>query len=109
MSVGRRAPSPHRARTVAWAGDALSPHPARSGRRGRRAGRKGGCMSELEVVVVGIDVAKAWLDIAVRPSGEQRRLDNDTAGIATTVAWLRMVGPHLIVVEATGGYEAPLV
>jgi transposase len=66
-------------------------------------------MSEREVVIVGIDVAKAWLDVAVRPSGEQRRLDNDPAGIAATVAWLQMVGPHLIVVEATGGYEAPLV
>jgi len=66
-------------------------------------------MSESQVVVVGIDVAKASLDVAVRPSGDQRHLDNDPAGIATALAWLQAVGPHLIVVEATGGYEAPLV
>jgi transposase len=66
-------------------------------------------MKASEEVIVGIDVAKASLDIAVRPSGEQRRLDNDAAGIAEVVAWLRATGPHLIVAEATGGYEAPLV
>jgi len=66
-------------------------------------------MKESEEVIVGIDVAKASLDVAVRPSGEQRRLDNDAAGIAEAVAWLRAIGPQLIVAEATGGYEAPLV
>jgi transposase len=66
-------------------------------------------MSELEEVVAGIDVAKATLDVAVRPSGEHRHMTNDAAGIAELVAWLRIVGPRVIVVEATGGYEAPLV
>src|SRR5258707_965904 len=66
-------------------------------------------MKEAEEVIVGIDVAKASLDVAVRPSGEQRRLDNDAAGIAQAVAWLRAIGAQLIVAEATGGYEAPLV
>jgi len=66
-------------------------------------------MSELEDVVVGIDVAKAALDAAVRPSGEERHLANDAAGIAELVAWLLLVGPQVIVVEATGGYEAALV
>jgi transposase len=66
-------------------------------------------MKESEEVIVGIDVAKASLDVAVRPSGEQRRLDNDATGIAEAVAWLRAMGPYLIVAEATGGYEALLV
>jgi len=66
-------------------------------------------MSEPEGVVVGIDVAKASLDVAVRPSGEERHLGHDAAGIAEAVVWLRAIGPQLIVVEATGGYEAPLV
>lgn len=66
-------------------------------------------MKESEKVIVGIDVAKASLDVAVRPSGEQRRLGNDATGIAEAVAWLRAMGPHLIVAEATGGYEALLV
>jgi len=60
-------------------------------------------------VVVGIDVAKAALDVAVRPQGEERHLANDAAGIAEIVGWLRALNPHVIVVEATGGYEAPLV
>ena len=30
---------------------------------------------------VGIDVAKAWLDMAVRPSGETWRVTNDEVGI----------------------------
>jgi transposase len=66
-------------------------------------------MREGEVVVVGIDVAKAWLDVAIRPSGDQRRVGNDAAGIAAAVTWLQAVGARVIVVEATGGYEAPLV
>jgi transposase len=66
-------------------------------------------MKEWEEAIVGIEVAKASLDVAVRPSGEQRRLANDAAGIAEVVAWLGAIGPQLIVAEATGGYEAPLV
>jgi transposase len=66
-------------------------------------------MSEPEVVVVGIDVAKAALDVAVRPSGEERHIANDTAGIAEAIVWLQTISPQVIVVEATGGSEAPLV
>src|SRR5258708_9002393 len=66
-------------------------------------------MSEPEDVVVGIDVAKAALDVAIRPSGEERHLANEAAGIAEAVAWLQTLCPRVIVVEATGGYEAPLV
>jgi len=60
-------------------------------------------------VVVGIEVAKAALDVAVRPQGEARQLANEAAGIAEIVGWLRALNPHVIVVEATGGYDAPLV
>lgn len=66
-------------------------------------------MHEAEDVVVGIDVAKAALDIAVRPQGEERHLANDAAGIAELVGWLTALKPQVIVVEATGGYEAALV
>ncbi len=62
-----------------------------------------------EGVVVGSEVAKAALDVAVRPSGEERHRANDTVGIAETVAWLPAMGPQVIVVEAPGGYEAPRV
>lgn len=66
-------------------------------------------MHEAEDRVVGIDVAKAALDIAVRPQGEERHLANDAAGIAELVGWLTALKPQVIVVEATGGYEAALV
>lgn len=58
---------------------------------------------------VGIDVAKAQLDVAVRPDGAQWVAANDEAGIAGLVARLGALAPALIVLEATGGRELPLV
>jgi transposase len=70
-------------------------------------------MSDPQPVTVGIAVAKAALDVAIRSSGEERQeerhLTNDAAGIAALVAWLQPLRVQVIVVEATGGYEAPLV
>jgi transposase len=54
---------------------------------------------------VGIDVAKAQLDIAVRPSGERWAVPNDTGGVATLVEQVQALHPTLIVLEATGGLE----
>ena len=56
---------------------------------------------------VGIDVAKAQLDIALRPSGERWTVTNDDAGIAALVARLQAVPPTLIVLEATGATSGP--
>jgi len=56
-------------------------------------------------VVVGVDVAKDRLDVAVRPSGETWSGANDEAGITALVTRLRPLGPALIVCEATGGFE----
>jgi transposase len=56
-------------------------------------------------IFVGLDVAKAQIDVAVRPSGEQWRVANDEAGIAPLVERLRMLQPTLVVAEATGGFE----
>ncbi len=58
---------------------------------------------------VGIDVAKAVLDVAVRPSGETWRVANDDVGISELVHRLGALGPVLVVCEATGGFEQPLV
>jgi transposase len=60
------------------------------------------------LVFVGIDVAKAHLDVAVRPNGEAWRVANDLAGLAELVERLQAQRPTLIVVEATGGLEVPL-
>ena len=54
---------------------------------------------------VGIDVAKAQLDIAVRPSGERWAVPNDAGGVGTLVEQLQALQPTLIVLEATGGLE----
>ena len=54
---------------------------------------------------IGIDVSKAHLDLAVRPSGAAFRLENTPAGLAELVARLAPLGPAMIVMEATGGYE----
>jgi len=55
---------------------------------------------------VGIDVAKARLDLALEPSGEAWSVPNDAAGIQDVVSRIAPLGPTLIVLEATGGYEA---
>lgn len=60
-------------------------------------------------VFVGIDVSKAQLDVAVRPSGELWAVTNDEAGFALLVSRLKPLEPKLVIVEATGGYQAPLV
>ena len=58
---------------------------------------------------VGIEVAKAQLDIALRPTGERWAVANDDAGIAALVARLLALLPTLIVLEATGGYQRAVV
>ena len=58
---------------------------------------------------VGIDVAKAHLDVHLRPQGESFRVGNDPDGIAALVGRLTAWAPAGIVLEATGGYEALLV
>jgi transposase len=56
-------------------------------------------------MLVGIDVAKAELVLAVRPSGERWTVANDERGVRTLVDRFRADRPDLIVLEATGGYE----
>ena len=56
-------------------------------------------------MLIGIDVAKAELVVATRPSGARWTVANDDAGIRTLVERLRQAAPELIVLEATGGYE----
>jgi transposase len=46
-------------------------------------------------IFVGIDVSKAHLDVAVRPSGASFRLDNTPDGLAQLVARLAPLGPTL--------------
>jgi transposase len=56
-----------------------------------------------------MDVAKAQLDIALRPTGERWAVSNDATGIAALVVRLHAVPPMLIVLEATGGDHRAVV
>ena len=57
--------------------------------------------------MVGIDVSKAHLDVAVEGKRTVVRFDNDAAGRAALAA--AVAGAELVVVEATGGYEMATV
>lgn len=57
---------------------------------------------------VGIDVSEDWLDVAVRPDGTTWRTANDAEAIAALVTRLSPLTPTLVVLEATGGCEAPV-
>lgn len=59
------------------------------------------------LLFVGIDVSKATLDIAVLPTGEAWQAANDSDGIDALVARIADLRPALVVLEATGRYEAP--
>ena len=61
-----------------------------------------------ESVVVGIDVSKQEIVVAVHPSGEKWTSATDVAAIDQTVRRIGTLRPQLVVMEATGGYEAPL-
>ena len=63
---------------------------------------------EQELTFVGIDVAKARVDVAVRPSGDIWSAEYDETGVAGLVDRLQALGPTAVVLEATGGLEVPL-
>src|SRR5438552_15238732 len=58
---------------------------------------------------IGIDVSKARLDCACRPTGTTFSFDNTPTGIAALIQRVAQQGPRLIVLEATSGLERPLV
>ena len=62
-----------------------------------------------ESTYVGIDVAKAQVDVAVRPTGQTWTITYDDAGIQELVSQLKTLEPALVLLEATGGLELPMV
>jgi len=60
----------------------------------------------MDALVVGIDVSKDRLDVAVRPTGESFVFKRTAAGIEDLVARLKARSPTLVAIEATGGFEA---
>src|SRR5256885_12121558 len=69
-----------------------------------KVGQTGVRMSDMPCFV-GIDVATAQLDMALRPSGERWAVPNDASGVMTLVDRVQALHPTLIVLEATGGLE----
>jgi transposase len=59
----------------------------------------------MDNILIGIDVSKDRLDVAVRPSGEKFVVERNAAGLERLVARLRELSPRLVVLEATGGFE----
>ena len=60
------------------------------------------------VVYIGIDVAKAYLDVAW--AGTFRRLPNERSGHAALVRWIKQsTTPVQLICEASGGYEQALL
>ena len=66
-------------------------------------------LMERQKTYVGIDVAKAGMDVAVCPSDESWMISNDEAGIRQLVSHLKTLEPALVLLEASGGLELPLV
>ncbi|MBZ9852161.1 IS110 family transposase [Mesorhizobium sp. CA14] len=56
-------------------------------------------------LVVGIDVAKGWLDVAILETGESFRVDNDAQGWVRLIKRLSSRTVRAIGIEPSGGYE----
>mgnify|MGYP001215566448 CR=1 FL=1 len=61
-----------------------------------------------EECFVGIDVSKAELEVGLIPEEKTWNTSNDHGGIGELVEELSAMSPQLVVLEATGGLEAPL-
>jgi transposase len=60
-------------------------------------------------MVIGIDVAKDTVVLASEPAGRTGTFATDHAGLAALVAQCQAPPVALVVLEATGGYEPPVV
>jgi transposase len=65
--------------------------------------------TEISAVYAGIDVSKKALDLDCHPVSHRVQFPNDAGGHQALAAKLEQIGPSLIIVEATGGLEMPLV
>lgn len=80
----------------------LNPN-SRLGRKARSPLRQG--RVAMESIIVGIDVSKDRLDVAVRPSGEAFTVERSPRGLEELVNRTRALSPAIVALEATGGYE----
>ncbi len=59
----------------------------------------------MDNITVGIDVSQSRLDVAVRPSGEIFAVERTGAGLEQLAVRLQELSPHVVALEATGGFE----
>src|SRR5260370_21358080 len=61
-----------------------------------------------ELVYLGVDIAKAYLDTAI--GNEKRRFSNDAPGHRQLINWIKQMPANVqVICEPSGGYERALV
>lgn len=58
---------------------------------------------------IGIDVGKTQLEIAVHPTGVTWQSETSARALRTLASRVAALEPQLVVLEATGGYEVPVL
>jgi transposase len=66
-------------------------------------------MAKRTIICAGIDTGKRKLDAAINGSSEHLQVDNTPEGHSTLLAWLRKHRVKRVGIEASGGYEQPVV
>jgi transposase len=59
----------------------------------------------MQRIIIGIDISKNQLDLAILPTKQAMSFDNSPAGCQELAIALKPLQPDLIVLEATGGFE----
>ncbi len=62
-----------------------------------------------EAIYAGIDVSKSWCDVALEAAATAARFDQTAEGRGELVSWLKAHGVTHAVLEASGGYERPVL
>jgi len=104
-TVAEQGPGRHRASSPEQPTEPLPP--ARSHSQGRE--RRMATDRLTRSLLVGIDVAKDKLDLARSDVDDLLTMTNDPPGIKQVVQLMRRIRATLIVIEATGGLEQPLL
>ena len=61
-----------------------------------------------QLVYLGVDIAKYYLDAAI--GSERRRFRNDAVGHRQLIRWIKQIeGAVQVICEPSGGYERALV
>jgi transposase len=66
-------------------------------------------MVKHSTICAGVDAGKRKLDVAIEGRREQLRVENTSEGHEALLAWLRQHRVKRIGIEASGGYEQPVV